>query len=94
MKLVFGNAIGHFLPCHHNGWHVQMFKPPSTMSNLGSDTEVLKHSYQQNQFAQKRLHYSIILLARQYANAHNLEWDDHTIIPSIKSNNNFYNQRL
>ena len=46
-----------FKPCH-NGWRAQLFKPPSTTSNLGSDTEDLNHSNQQNQFAQKRLYYS------------------------------------
>ena len=60
MKLVSGNAIGHFLRCHHNGWHAQLFKPPSSTSNSGSHTEPLKST---NKFAQKRLYYLINTLA-------------------------------
>ena len=73
MKLVSGNAIGHFLRCHHNGWCAQLFKSSSSMSNSGSHTEPLKST---NQFAQKRLYYLINTLAMFNHIALILEWID------------------
>ena len=63
MKLVSGNAIGHFLPCHHNGWRAQMFKPPSIMSTLGSDTEALNPQINKINLHRRGYIIQIILLA-------------------------------
>ena len=80
MKLVSGNAIGHFLPCHPNGWRAQLFKPSSTRSKLESNTETLNHSINKLSLHKRGYIIQIILFAMFKHIVLILEWIDICIL--------------